>query len=82
MNGLVIILLLALIWVIRKFTWNIEEGTTEQRERNPELNTKNFDLHEIRLKKFSKSKYKNRMFYIGTDGSCYYYSATGRKVFC
>ena len=82
MNTLIIILLLALIWLIRKLAWNAEEGTTVQRERNPELNTKNFDQHERRLKQFSKSKYKNRMFYIGTNGSCYYYSATGRKVIC
>ncbi len=82
MNTLVIILLFALIWLIRKFAWNVEEGTPSQRERDPELNTKNFDLHERRLESFSKSKYKNRMFYIGPDGSCYYYSATGRKVFC
>ena len=82
MNLLFFILLLASIWLIRKFAWNIEEGTNEQRELNPEFNTKSFDLHERRLEQFSKSKYKNRMFYIGTDGSCYYYSSTGRKVFC
>ena len=82
MNTLVIIIILALIWLIRKFACNIEEGTPMQREINPELNTKNFDLHERRLEKFSKSKYKNRMFYIRADGTCYYYSATGRKVFC
>ena len=82
MNLLICILLLASIWIIRKFAWNVEEGTIEQRERNPELNTKSFDLHERRLEQFSKSKYKKRMFYIGTDGACYYYSSTGRKVFC
>ena len=82
MNLLVIVLFIASIWLIRKLAWNLEEGTDEQRESNPELNTKNFDLHERRLNKFSKSKYKNRMFYIGTDGACYYYSSTGRKVFC
>ena len=80
MNILIIVLLIALIWLIRKLFLNVEEGTTIQRERNPELNTKNYDLHEKRLKQFSKSKYKNRMFYIGVDGTCYYYSATGRKI--
>jgi len=82
MNVLIIIFIIAVIWLIRQFAWNVEEGTTLQREQNPDLNTKNFDLHERRLKQFSKSKYKNRMFYIGTDGTCYYYSASGRKVFC
>ena len=82
MNALIVILVFAIIWLIKKFTWNVEEGTFEERKCNPEFNTKNFDLHEERLKQFSKSKYKNRMFYIGTDGTCYYYSSTGRKVFC
>ena len=82
MDLLVIVFFIAAIWLIRKLAWNVEEGTNEQRERNPELNTKNFDMHERRLDKFSKSKYKNRMFYIGTDGACYYYSSTGRKVYC
>ena len=82
MNLLILILLVASIWLVRKFAWNVEEGTNEQRKCNPELNTKNFDLHERRLEDFKKSKYKNRMFYIGTNGTCYYYSSTGRKVFC
>ena len=82
MSVLVIVFIIATIWLIRKLAWNAEEGTNEQREQNPELNTKNFDMHERRLEHFSKSKYKNRMFYIGADGTCYYYSATGRKIFC
>ena len=82
MNVIVFIIIFSIIWLIRKFAWNIEEGTNQQRKQNPNLNTKNFDLHERRLERFSKSKYKNRMFYIGTDGTCYYYSPTGRKVFC
>ena len=82
MNLLVIALLVAFIWLVRKFAWNGEEGTREQREGNPELNTKNYEIHERRLENFSKSKYKNRMFYITADGSCYYYSSSGRKIFC
>ena len=53
MNALVIILLIASILLIRNFAWNIEEGKTVQRERNPKLNTKNIDLHKRRLEKFS-----------------------------
>ena len=40
MNVLVLVLFIASIWLIRKLAWNLEEGTDEQRERNPELNTK------------------------------------------
>ena len=61
MDLLVIVFFIAAIWLIRKLAWNVEEGTNEQREENPELNTKNFDMHERRLEHFSKSKYKNRM---------------------
>tara|TARA_B100000214_G_C23515174_1_gene422490 strand:+ start:240 stop:488 length:249 start_codon:yes stop_codon:yes gene_type:complete len=82
MNLIILVFLIASIWLIRKFACNQEEGTIEQRERNPELNTKNYELHERRLEQFSKSKYKNRMFYIGNDGSCYYYAPTGKKIFC
>ena len=82
MNVLIIVFFIASIWLIRKFAWNVEEGTDEQREYNPELNTRNFEIHERRLYRFSKSKYKTRMFYLGDEGTCYYYSATGRKIFC
>ena len=40
MNVLVIVFIIATIWLIRKLAWNVEEGTNEQREQNPELNTK------------------------------------------
>ena len=43
------VFIIATIWLIRKLAWNVEEGNNEQRERNPELNTKNFDMHERRL---------------------------------
>ncbi len=42
----------------KKMLQNVEEVTIEQREWNPELNTKNYYMHERKLEKFSKSKYK------------------------
>ena len=62
MNLLVTALVVVFIWLVRKFVWDGEEGTSEQRERNPELNTKNYEMHERRLVNFSKSKYKNECF--------------------
>ena len=59
-----------------------EEGTPEEREKNPQLNTKDWDLHQRRLAGFSCSKYRNRMYYIGPRGGYYYYSANGNKVYC
>ncbi len=46
MNALVFAFFNSSIWIIRKLVWNVEEGSFDQRERNPELNTKNFDIHE------------------------------------
>ena len=59
-----------------------EEGTLQERRNNPELNTNKLDLHNDRLDKFSKSKYRNTMYYVGPRGGYYYYSARGNKVYC
>ena len=59
-----------------------EEGTLQERRNNPELNTNKLDLHNERLDKFSKSKYRNTMYYVGPRGGYYYYSARGNKVYC
>ena len=59
-----------------------EEGTIYERRKNPELNTNNQGLHNDRLDKFSKSKYKGVMYYIGPRGGYYYYSQNGNKVYC
>tara|TARA_B100000214_G_scaffold372297_1_gene350294 strand:- start:1160 stop:1459 length:300 start_codon:yes stop_codon:yes gene_type:complete len=39
-NILDILFFVVSIWIIRKLLWNVEERTFEQREKNPELNTK------------------------------------------
>ena len=57
-----------------------EEGTSYERSINPELNTNNQALHNIRLDKFFKSKFKGDMYYIGPRGGYYYYQ-NGRKVY-
>ena len=36
MDLLVIVFFIATIWLIRKLAWNVEEGTNEQRELNPD----------------------------------------------
>ena len=57
-----------------------KEGTIYVRRNNPELNTNNQGLHNDRLDKFLKSKYKRNMYNIGSRGG-YYYSQYGRKVY-
>ncbi len=58
-----------------------EEGTLQERNNNPELNTNNIDLHNKRLDEFGQSKFRNDMYYIGPKGGCYYYNSYGRKTY-
>ena len=59
-----------------------EQGTYEEREENPDLNTKDWHQHQKRLDKFGRSKYKRTTYYIGPKGGYYYYSGNGNKVYC
>lgn len=79
---LFIVFVFSSIWLLKIFVWDAEEGSLEERERNPERNTKDWDLHERRLNRLAKSKYKKRMFYLAPSGACYYYSSTGTKIYC
>ena len=49
---------------------------------NPDLNTDNWDLHKIRLKKFGRSQYKGLTFFISLENRIYYLSEKGEKVYC
>ena len=59
-----------------------EEGTMQERRNNPELNTNELNIHNDRLDKFNKSKFKGVTYYIGPRGGYYYYSVNGKKVYC
>ena len=59
-----------------------EEGTMQERRNNQELNTNELNIHNDRLDKFNKSKFKGVTYYIGPRGGYYYYSANGKKVYC
>ena len=37
--------------------------TSNEQEYNPDINTKNWDLHKIRLNKFGRSQYKGLTFF-------------------
>ena len=56
--------------------------TTNEEEYNPDINTNNWDLHKIRLNKFGRSQYKGLTFFISSEGSIYYLSEIGTKVYC
>ncbi|EEE40847.1 hypothetical protein [Prochlorococcus marinus] len=41
-----------------------------------------WELHQQRLNKYSKSTFKNTTFYVGSRGSVYYINSRGTKVYC
>ena len=64
---------------------NISSGPsipTEEEDNNPDINTKNWDLHKIRLIKFGRSQYKGLTFFVSSEDRIYYFSKEGNKVYC
>ena len=56
--------------------------TAIEQEYNPDINTKNWDLHKNRLNKFGRSQYKGLTFFISSEDRIYYLSEKGTKVYC
>ena len=56
--------------------------TEKEEENNPDINTKNWDLHKIRLIKFGRSQYKGLTFFVSSEDRIYYFSKEGNKVYC
>ena len=54
----------------------------KKEKHNPDINTKNWDLHKIRLNKFGRSQYKGLTFFISSEDRIYYLSEKGSKVYC
>ena len=56
--------------------------TEKEEEYNPDINTKNWDLHKNRLIKFGRSQYKDVTFFVNLEDRIYYLSKEGNKVYC
>ena len=56
--------------------------TEKEEEYNPDINTKNWDLHKNRLIKFGRSQYKGLIFFVSSEDRIYYFSKEGNKVYC
>ena len=56
--------------------------TEKEEEYNPDINTKNWDLHKNRLIKFGRSQYKGLTFFVSSEDRIYYFSKEGNKVYC
>ena len=54
----------------------------KEEEYNPDINTKNWDLHKNRLIKFGRSQYKGLTFFVSSEDRIYYLSKEGNKVYC
>ena len=83
---LFIVLLLIYKKPINRTIKNISFGfliaTEKEEEYNPDINTKNWDLHKNRLTKFGRSQYKGLTFFVSSEDRIYYLSKEGSKVYC
>ena len=57
-------------------------STEKEIKYNPDINTKNWDLHKNRLIKFGRSQYKGLTFFVSSEDRIYYLSKEGNKVYC
>ena len=67
---------------IKKISSGTLIPTEKEEEKNPDINTKNWDLHKIRLTKFGRSQYKGLTFFVSYEDKIYYLSKEGNKVYC
>ena len=66
----------------KKFIFENLIPSEKEEEDNPDINTKNWDLHKIRLIKFGRSQYKGLTFFVSSEDRIYYLSKEGNKVYC
>ena len=67
---------------IKKISFRSLITSVKEEEYNPDINTKNWDLHKNRLIKFGRSQYKGLTFFVSSEDKIYYFSKEGNKVYC
>ena len=67
---------------IKKISFGSLITAEKEEEYNPDINTKNWDLHKNRLIKFGRSQYKGLTFFVSSEDRIYYLSKEGNKVYC
>ena len=67
---------------IKKISFGFLITTVKEEEYDPDINTKNWDLHKNRLIKFGRSQYKGLTFFVSSEDRIYYFSKEGNKVYC
>ena len=66
----------------KKISFGFLIPTVKEEEYDPDINTKNWDLHKNRLIKFGRSQYKGLTFFVSSEDRIYYFSKEGNKVYC
>ena len=66
----------------KKISFGSLISAEKEEEYNPDINTKDWDLHKIRLIKFGRSQYKGLTFFVSSEDRIYYLSEKGAKVYC
>ena len=66
----------------KKISFGFLIPTVKEEEYDPDINTKNWDLHKKRLIKFGRSQYKGLTFFVSSENRIYYFSKEGNKVYC
>lgn len=66
----------------KKISFGSLVPSVKEEEYNPDINTKNWDLHKNRLIKFGRSQYKGLTFFVSSEDRIYYFSKDGNKVYC
>ena len=72
------LLLIVLLWIACS---ERNEGTLEEMEANPKLNTQIWELHFKRLQEHGRSKYRGRWEHMGPRGGIYTITASGNRNF-
>ena len=67
---------------IKKISFGSLIPTLKEEEFNPDINTKNWDIHKNRFIKFGRSQYKGLTFFVSSEDRIYYFSKEGNKVYC
>ena len=69
---------------INRRIYKQEQAIAKQQEilDKPEINTRNWDVHQQRLSLCGQSLYRGTMFYVGPKGGVYYITYRGTKVYC
>ena len=66
----------------KKISFGFLIPTVKEEEYDPDINTKNWDLHKNRLIKFGRSQYKGLTFFVNSEDRIYYLTEKGTKVYC